>query len=414
MDYLKTRIFCFYCVAVWMFFCLITSSLVYALEPDEIVVIANKNASHSVSLAKYYMEKRNIPKKNLIKLWITNKSWCSRREYDEDVVPKILKYLKKNDPEKKIRCLVTMYGLPIKIRPPDLTADEKNQLEKLKAQRELFKNELHALSKDQIKKRGILKNKLQNLGRQIAVTIKYDYRVSFDSELALILAGKYPLKGWVINPYFLGFRGKRTGITKEKVLMVSRIDGSSDKIVKRIIDDSLKAESAGLQGTAYFDAKRAKPDTKKKIKSATVFYDNSLHLAAARIEKLKLMPVLVNDEIKLFQPGDCPDAALYCGWYSLNKYIDAFDWQRGAVGYHIVSSTLWWRRMLDDGVAATLGPVSEPYLQAFPPPEMFFGLLIDGYYTLAESYILSLPYLSWQMVLFGDPLYRPFKNRQQN
>jgi hypothetical protein len=26
--------------------------------------------------------------------------------------------------------------------------------------------------------------------------------------------------------------------------------------------------------------------------------------------------------------------------------------------------------------------------------------------TLAESYLVSLPYLSWKMVLVGDPLYR--------
>jgi len=124
----------------------------------------------------------------------------------------------------------------------------------------------------------------------------------------------------------------------------------------------------------------------------------------------------------LFQPGDCPDAALYSGWYSCKNYIDAFEWQPGAVGYHIASdecttlknekSRVWCKMMLEDGVAATLGPTSEPYLQAFPPPEVFFGLLIDGYYTLAESYILSLPYLSWQMVLVGDPLYSPFKNSQ--
>jgi hypothetical protein len=28
--------------------------------------------------------------------------------------------------------------------------------------------------------------------------------------------------------------------------------------------------------------------------------------------------------------------------------------------------------------------------------------------SLAECYLISLPYLSWQMVLIGDPLYLPF------
>lgn len=65
--------------------------------------------------------------------------------------------------------------------------------------------------------------------------------------------------------------------------------------------------------------------------------------------------------------------------------------------------------MLKHGVAATIGPVYEPYVQGFPLPELFFGALTEGYMNLGESYLISLPYISWQMVLIGDPLYRPFK-----
>jgi hypothetical protein len=38
-------------------------------------------------------------------------------------------------------------------------------------------------------------------------------------------------------------------------------------------------------------------------------------------------------------------------------------------------------------------------------------LLLDGRLTLAEVYALSKPFWSWQMVLIGDPLYRPFKGK---
>ena len=122
---------------------------------------------------------------------------------------------------------------------------------------------------------------------------------------------------------------------------------------------------------------------------------------------------------ELFPAGADLAAGLYCGWYSLGRYVDAFSWQRGAVGYHIASGecvTLrkkggrgWCKRMVEDGVAATLGPVAEPYVQAFPPPELFFDLLTRGNLSLGESYLRSLPYLSWQMVLVGDPLYRPVR-----
>ena len=60
-------------------------------------------------------------------------------------------------------------------------------------------------------------------------------------------------------------------------------------------------------------------------------------------------------------------------------------------------------------MVATIGPVYEPYVQGFPLPDIFFGLLVEGYMSLGECYLVSLPYLSWQMVLIGDPLYQPFK-----
>lgn len=68
--------------------------------------------------------------------------------------------------------------------------------------------------------------------------------------------------------------------------------------------------------------------------------------------------------------------------------------------------------MLEKGVAATIGPVHEPYVQGFPLPELFFGHLVEGYMSLGEAYLISLPFLSWQTILIGDPLYRPFALRQ--
>jgi uncharacterized protein (TIGR03790 family) len=399
-------------------------SLSFSLEPDEVLVLANKSSSDSLELATYYMKKRGVPADQLLKLSITNEETCSREDYDRKVLSVLQKHLAKNDPEKKIRCLVTMYGLPLRVLQPVMTREEKIQLEKLKKKQASIREELKGLSKDQLKEREVLTKQLSALGKQGTAIYKNDQRASFDSELSLALANSYPLDGWIANPYFLGFKDRKPNIPKAEVFMVSRLDGPDAEIVRRMIDDSLYAEKTGLQGKAYFDAKGPKPDVQEASKSASSFYDRSLHLAAEKVEKSGLMAVLTNDTSKLFQPGECPDAALYAGWYSRKTYIDAFEWQPGAVGYHIASdecttlknkkSRVWCKMMIEDGAAATLGPTSEPYLQAFPLPEIFFGLLIEGYYTLAESYILSLPYLSWQMVLVGDPLYRPFMHKRDS
>ena len=93
-----------------------------ALEPHEILVIANRDSARSVGLAEYYMKKRNIPKDNLLKLWLTDKELCSRDEYNRKVAGKVRKHLRENDKQRRIRCLLVMYGMPLKVAPPEMTA----------------------------------------------------------------------------------------------------------------------------------------------------------------------------------------------------------------------------------------------------------------------------------------------------
>jgi len=218
---------------------------------------------------------------------------------------------------------------------------------------------------------------------------------------------------WVPNPYFLGFSDQKLKVEKSEVLMTARLDGPDSDTVKRIIDDTIEAEENGMTGTACFDARWEYPE-KKKV-SGYALYDRSIHRAYQHLKTKSGVQVKLNQTSDLFQEGDCPDAILYCGWYSLANYVDAFDWKKGAVGYHIASSechslkaantNAWCKKMIDDGIAATIGPVGEPYVQSFPMPEIFFKYLVEKQLTLAESYLVSLPYLSWKMVLVGDPLY---------
>ena len=71
------------------------------------------------------------------------------------------------------------------------------------------------------------------------------------------------------------------------------------------------------------------------------------------------------------------------------------------------------KNALERGVTATLGSVGEPYLDAFPEPARFMTLLLTGKYSLVEAYYLTSRYVSWRMVLFGDPLYNPMQGRSR-
>ena len=389
-----------------------SSPLLSALESTEILVLSNKRVPESVSLAKYYMKNRGIPKKNLLSFLLTDKPDCSREEYQKKVVPRVRRYIKESFPEGSIRCLLTMYGMPLVIQPPEISKTERERINQLRRLREDIKKKIK--SKNDKYNHDDLNAELKSIGVKITRLLKINHKSSFDSELSLVLEDEYPLGNWILNPYFIGFKNKKLMISKDKILMVSRLDGPGPEIVKRVIDDSIEAEKSGLQGVAYFDTRYKRPDAGKKVKGGYAKFDQQLHRAADVVKKNGKLDVVVDDNPKVFPEGACPGAALYCGWYSLNKYVDAFDWKKGAVGYHVASSRLWHNMMLKDGIAATVGPVSEPYVSAFPIPEVFFGFLLDGYLSLVECYTISLPYLSWQMVLFGDPLYRPFKSQKQN
>jgi len=378
-----------------------------ALSPDEVLVLANRNAAKSQGLARWYMERRQIPKENLLQVFITDKETCSREAYLKKIVPPVRRALEKN---LKIRAIVTMYGLPLKISSPGMTKAEQNRMDRLTAQKKRF---------DTLKKKNgqineTQKKALNQLNQKIKqFRISLDKVASFDSELMLVKKDKYKINLWLPNPFFLPWRSRETAIDKSDVIMVSRLDGAHAGVVKRIVNDAIEAETKGLSGTVYFDARWKDPGQKKV--SGYGHYDKSIHNAAGRLKKEGLKVVL-NDKQGLFQPGDCPNAALYCGWYSLASYVDAFTWEKGSVGYHIASSecttlkrkisNVWCKKMLDKGIAATIGPVGEPYVQSFPLPEIFFDFLTRGELTLVESYLVSLPYLSWKQVLVGDPLYR--------
>ena len=379
------------------------------LEPTEVLVVANTKMEGSVELGRYYMEKRSIPASHLLSLPLSVDETMTRSEYDDVLAGGVVKALQKLQPESRIAAIVLIYGVPLKVAPPPPKLEALDSIQEYRQQqlKVTEKNGSQAQNGDDQK---------EELGEKIRMLMNINQRAAVDSELSLVKVAEHDLDGWIKNPYYLGFQGQDLAIGKNEVLLVCRLDGPDAKTVYRIIDDSLWAEdNGGLQGRAYFDARWPEPVEPDGLDGYR-FYDNSLH-RAAEITGQRLNVVL-DDSSGLFAENACPDAAIYCGWYSLGSYIDSFEWQRGAVGYHIASSecstlrrkdsSVWCKKMLEKGVAATIGPVFEPYVQGFPVPHLFFKKLLEGYMSLGESYLVSLPYLSWHMVLVGDPLYQPF------
>jgi uncharacterized protein (TIGR03790 family) len=237
---------------------------------------------------------------------------------------------------------------------------------------------------------------------------------SFDNELALVLIDQPDTYRWIRSSlYYHGDERHQVG----PMFMTARVDAPTPALAMRMIDHSLAAEEVGLQGRVYIDT-RSLPNQHEMAK-----YDGDLFRFGKLLKSKTRLTVIMDIQGDVFQPGQCPNAAVYVGWYSVGKYVDAFDWVPGAFGYHIASSELislrnpltnyWCPEMIKDGVAATLGPTNEPYLHSFPKPTEITGLVLTGEYSLAECFWYTNPLASWKMTLLGDPLYRPFKVNPQ-
>jgi uncharacterized protein (TIGR03790 family) len=231
----------------------------------------------------------------------------------------------------------------------------------------------------------------------------------------------YQLLRW--QPNYLRSAYENSQLPKAyRTFMVARLDAPTLLLAKGLIDTAIKIEKEGLYGKVYLDARGlTKLEDANPAPGSYEDYDRALLITAKGFDEQTDLEVGLDTTPELFKPGTCTDAALYCGWYSLAKYVDAFEWKPGAVAYHLASleaetlrnpnSQAWCKEMLEDGVCATIGPVYEPYLMAFPRPNEFFALLLRGDLTLVECFARTSPYNSWMMTLIGDPLYRPFKYR---
>jgi len=304
--------------------------------------------------------------------------------------------------------------VPVKVGKRGPLKARQVELNRLKKRRQQVKETLERLRQsgaaDASKRKKHINRQLTALQLQIDYIVGNQTNACVDSELSMVLSDNYELYRWQPNKL------KKGGLFFSfRTLMVCRLDGPGENIAFGLIDKAIAAERKGLNGVAYIDSGYSKT---KGAKSLYAEYDKSLRETARMIRQQTVMKVVAESTKELFAPGTCPRAAIYCGWYSLKKYVDAFDFIDGAIGYHISSleavnlrdpnSAQWCPAMLADGVTATLGAVAEPYLHSFPKPQVFFTELLDGR-CLVEAYYRTKPFNSWQLLLIGDPLYTPFK-----
>ena len=137
----------------------------FALEPDEILVIANSDVAASVRIAQYYCAKRKVPKDNILALPLPASETISRDDYEKQLAEPIREKLSSTEFVGKIRCLLTTYGVPIKVRGRGPLKGQEDKLKQLKKLAEQEKNRI-----GQLKRKGLVKSdkQKQKVNRELA------------------------------------------------------------------------------------------------------------------------------------------------------------------------------------------------------------------------------------------------------
>lgn len=369
--------------------CLLCALCAGAVNPKEVVVVANANDPASLAIARYYMAQRQIPAENLIELETAKGEAITGGEFVNTIFnPLLNKLVEKQwinavlatefDPvgRQKMIFMGHRIGYLVLCRLPFQVKEYSEQ-----AQRAYPVEVTGAMANPQ---------------------------ASVDSELALLTVKDAPLPGPLNNPLYQQL--KPDFERRNAIIRVARLDGPGEDAVKRLIDSAIVGEQQGLKGRAYIDKGGPHADGEEWLDRTT-----------QQIQDLHF-PVSIDTAKERFPWTARMDApALYFGWWTHQPdgpfEDNSFRFPPGALAIHISSFSgqhlrnpgyRWTGALVQRGVAGTVGNVYEPYLELTNKPHMFLEGLLSGM-SAGEAYYYSMRGLSWMNLYVGDPLYQPFK-----
>jgi len=102
-----------------------------ALAPENLLLIVNKNVPEGQKLAEYYSRARHVPDGRILSLDLPSVDEVSFDQYETVVVPSVRKFIRDNALQSRITCLVTFYGVPLRIGARPETARDKHEIAEL-------------------------------------------------------------------------------------------------------------------------------------------------------------------------------------------------------------------------------------------------------------------------------------------
>ncbi len=369
-----------------------------AAEGDEVLVIYNSRVADSKAVAQYYARKRAVPDSQVVGFDLPDGGSISRSDYTTLLQQPLLDWMSTNGlavwtrdqvpsggpvsagtrytlVRSRIRYLVPCFGIPWYIQHDAALVEGTNGLP------------------------GVLNRN----------------DACLDQDLCLLpRIGHFRWAGMTGNPFGNSTNASEMQPTKG-AFIVTRLDGPTPDIARSIVDKAIEAEARGLWGHAYIDL--------RSIKDGPYQRGDVMITNAATAAKRLGFETFVDTKPETLGVGyPMSQIGLYVGWYE-SHIVGPFvapemEFLPGAFAYHLHSYSganvrsrdeNWIGPMLARGVTCTMGCVAEPYLDFTPHPGVFLERW--GYLgmTFGEAAMTCHPVLSWQTVVIGDPLYRPFR-----
>lgn len=344
-----------------------------AQGPENVLLVVNERSPLSKEIGAYYQSRRNIPEANVCRIQTDPDSeQIGRSAYTQQIAAPISGCLRDKGLVEQVLYIVLTQDIAIKIP--------------------------------------------RTSGEELTVD-----SASVDSELALLYGDitqrrLHPTEGALRNPFFAK---RTTPFTHPEIpiYMVTRLAAYDLAGVKAMIDRSLAAENRGnfiIDGAAFANEQGEGwlLDAALRLPDARRIYDTDVDPVYDAKQVIGLASWGSNDKARkrrtvgfTWLPG-----AIATDFVSTNARTfqkPPANWSLGAWD----KQETWFRgspqsMTLDyiaEGASAATGHVDEPYLQFTPRPD----LMLPAYYAgrnLAESFYLSIPALSWQNIVVGDPL----------
>ena len=109
--------------------CLLPFPVMAVVAPEQVVVLVNVQSPESLDLATYYMKRRDIPLANRVDLDLPTTDMISREIYEQAVLKPVREALVQKRLSKTTKVLVTVFGMPLRVQAPGLTAEEEEWID---------------------------------------------------------------------------------------------------------------------------------------------------------------------------------------------------------------------------------------------------------------------------------------------